>query len=279
MTHDYNGLRSTREDDVANAALSARPVEANATDVRVCLVDDDPAVLRGLVRLLEAAGFTARAYLSAETLLQDVQHIRPSCVIADLRLPGIDGLGLQQALSMAGFPVPMVFISGANDVRSSVRAMRGGAVDFLTKPFTEDELLDALRRALLRARELVERTATAAVFEDHLASLTARERQVFALLIEGLMNKQIAWQLGIAEKTVKIHRARIMRKMEVRSLAQLARTAERFGAFGDASAGCRPATKVVLPPGNGCRINGLYERSRRADRDSGRRQCGPPRPV
>jgi FixJ family two-component response regulator len=144
-------------------------------------------------------------------------------------LPGIDGLQFQQTLVSAGLDFPIVFITGRGDIRSSVQAMRLGAVDFLPKPFSEEELFDAIGRALERNRATLASKERVTDFDQRIASLTRRELEVFAQVVEGLMNKQIAAKLGIAEKTVKIHRARIMKKMEVRSVAQLARIAERFG--------------------------------------------------
>ena len=200
--------------------------------VCIAVVDDDPAILRSLGRLLRTNGFDARTYLSAQTLLAEVAVLRPSCIIADLLMPGVGGLQFQQSLADAGLSFPLVFITGRGDIRSSVLAMRHGAIDFLAKPFSDSELFEAVDRALERDRvSRAERTEDAAV-QQRASSLTLRERDVFVSVLDGLMNKQIAAKLGIAEKTVKIHRARIMRKMEVRSVAQLARIAERFGIVG-----------------------------------------------
>lgn len=210
--------------------MSTAATALNAADaVRIAVVDDDPAVLRSLGRLLRTRGFDARTYESAAALLGEVATLRPSCIIADLLMPGINGLEFQQALADAGLEFPLVFITGRGDIRSSVLAMRHGAVDFLAKPFGKDELFDAIDRALERDRATRAAHSQDAAFHERASSLTRREREVFASVVEGLMNKQIAAKLGIAEKTVKIHRARIMRKMEVRSVAQLARIAERFG--------------------------------------------------
>jgi len=212
------------------STVVAAPTDSATSDaVCIAVVDDDPAVLRSLGRLLRTSGFDARTYLSAPALLAEVATLRPSCIIADLMMPGVNGLEFQQSLADAGLLFPLVFITGRGDIRSSVLAMRHGAVDFLAKPFGKDELFDAIERALERDRATRAAHSQDAAFHQRAASLTRREREVFGAVVEGLMNKQIAAKLGIAEKTVKIHRARIMRKMEVRSVAQLARIAERFG--------------------------------------------------
>src|SRR5690606_37207542 len=191
---------------------SVEPVQTpnTVTHEAVCIavVDDDPALLRSLSRLLRARGFDARTYQSASTLLADIATLCPSCVIADLLMPGIDGLELQRRLEDAELTVPLVFLTGAGDIPSSVLAMRHGAVDFLTKPYVAADLFDAVERALERDRAARVSGKQAAAFRQRAASLTRRERDVFVSLVEGLMNKQIAAKLGIAEKTVKIHRSR-----------------------------------------------------------------------
>jgi FixJ family two-component response regulator len=216
---------------MAEATTSAAASVAPET-VRIAVVDDDPSVLRSLERLLRVHGFEARAYSSAPALLAEVAALRPNCIIADLYLPELSGLELQQSLAAAGLAFPLVFVTGHGDIRSSVLAMRQGAVDFLAKPFRDDELLEAVERALQRDRTARAAAALDAAFHRRASSLTRRERDVLAAVIEGLRNKQIAAKLGIAEKTVKIHRARIMTKMGVRSVAQLARITERFGFTG-----------------------------------------------
>jgi FixJ family two-component response regulator len=202
---------------------------ADRRDCVVAVVDDDIGVLRSIARLLRIRGFDAKTYVSAEMLLNDLDELCPNCIVADLSLPGIDGLQFQQTLVSSGLDFPIVFITGRGDIRSSVQAMRLGAVDFLSKPFSEEELFDAIGRALERNKATLASKERMTRFDQRIASLTRRELEVFAQVVEGLMNKQIAAKLGIAEKTVKIHRARIMKKMEVRSVAQLARIAERFG--------------------------------------------------
>lgn len=195
----------------------------------IVVVDDDDGVLRSVARLLSARGFAARTYSSAEHLLLEIEKVTPACVIADLAMPGIDGLELQKTLAASGFAIPFVFITAHHDVRASVQAMRGGAIDFLLKPYAKEEFYDAVERALARNRAIRDERQRNALVHQRLMSLTAREREVFRLIIDGLLNKQISAALGIAERTVKVHRTHIMRKMGVRSVATLARIAERLG--------------------------------------------------
>lgn len=195
----------------------------------IAVVDDDPAVLRSVARLLGVHGLHAKTYTSAPSLLAEIDELRPSCIIADLSMPELTGLELQQTISKIDAGYPMVFISGHGDVRSTVEAMRGGAVDFLSKPFEQQELLDAVRRALEQGRVSRETRRRLGTIRNRLSSLTQREREVFDRVVEGKLNKQIAAELDITEKTVKVHRARVMRKMGVRSVAQLARMAEQLG--------------------------------------------------
>ena len=186
---------------------------------QVCVVDDDPAVLRSLERLLKAAGFAVCTFPSPTEFLARVAPDVPGCLLLDLSMPELSGLDLQGALERMGCRQPVIFISGRGDVRSSVSAMKAGALDFLTKPFDEMELLSAVQRALLRDREM--RQA-----RERVALLTPRERQVLDQVIEGRLNKQIAAALGISEKTVKVHRSRVMEKTAARSTAELVRLAD-----------------------------------------------------
>jgi RNA polymerase sigma factor (sigma-70 family) len=195
----------------------------------IAVVDDDPAVLKSVARLLKLNGYATRTYSSAEILLAELQTVRPNCIVADLSMPGKSGLELQREIAETGAAYPIIFITGRGDIRSSVEAMRGGAVDFLPKPFERAELLDAVRRALAKDREARESDRALETITERLSSLTPREREVFERVVEGLMNKQVAAMLGITEKTVKVHRARVMSKMAVRSVAELARIAERLG--------------------------------------------------
>lgn len=195
----------------------------------IAIVDDDAGVLRSLSRLLRVNDFEVQAYTSAQTLLHEIEDLQPDCLIADLAMPEVDGLDLQARLADAEPGYPIVFLTGFGNVRCSVRAMRGGAVDFLSKPVEVDELLEALDRAVTLGRESRQQSERLDLLRRRLVSLTPREREVLELVVAGQLNKQIAATLGIAEKTVKVHRARVMRKMAVRSVAGLARIAERIG--------------------------------------------------
>lgn len=191
----------------------------------VFVVDDDSSVLRALSWLLSFE-FTVRAYDSPPRFLAEIRPETPGCILLDLRFPDISGLELQARLAQAGCAQPIVFLSGEGSVRASVQAMRAGAVDFIEKPWDNDVLIAAVRRALERDQEMRARREAADSISRRLASLTPRESQVFRHVIAGRMNKQIAAQLGTAEKTVKVHRARVMHKMSMRSVAELTRAAE-----------------------------------------------------
>jgi FixJ family two-component response regulator len=205
----------------------ARPVVPGGE--KIFLVDDDASVRRALTRLLRAIGLEVESFVSADALLLALDAQEPSCVVADLRMPGLTGLDLQDELARRGRDLPLLFISGHADVSSSVRAMKGGAVDFLEKPFADTELIQAVQRALARHRERKTARQEKEVLEARAARLTPREREVFALVASGLLNKQVGYELGTTEKTIKVHRARVMEKMEADSLADLVRMAGRLG--------------------------------------------------
>jgi FixJ family two-component response regulator len=209
-----------------STSRTRRPVPGGG---RVYLVDDDASVRRALTRLLRAAGIDVVSYPSAVALLTELSVDQPSCVVADLRMPGLTGLDLQDELRRRGLDLPLLFISGHADVPSSVRAMKGGAVDFLEKPVADTVLIEAVQRALARHRERQTEQSEKAVLERRLARLTPREKQVFALVASGLLNKQVGYELGATEKTIKVHRGRVMEKMEAESLADLVRMAGRLG--------------------------------------------------
>lgn len=198
------------------------------TGPTVFVVDDDASVLRGLDRLLRAAGYTVEAHASPRVFLERAPSDRPGCVVVDLRMPEISGLELQEELERRGCRLPLVFLTGHGDVSSSVRAMKAGAIDFLTKPCDDTDLIAAVERALSRdaaaraARE--EQLAVKARFE----ALTPREREVCLLVSRGLLNKQIAADLGTSEKTIKVHRGRVMDKLGVESVAELVRLVDRL---------------------------------------------------
>ena len=191
------------------------------------LVDDQPEVLKALLRLLTAAGLQARAFGSASDFLAGSAAQEAGCVVLDLSMPGIDGLGLQQLLAERASLLPVIFLSGHGDLASGVQAMKAGASDFLTKPVDGELLLAAVQSALERNAAARASQASQAELQQRLASLTAREREVLPLLADGMLNKQIAAALGTAEQTIKIHRARILQKMQVRSVTALVRLIEQ----------------------------------------------------
>ncbi|MGW8185789.1 MAG: response regulator transcription factor, partial [Desulfobacterales bacterium] len=196
----------------------------------VFVVDDDAAVRKSLVRLLTSADYRVESFGSADEFLVRWQEDPvPGCVLLDIMMPGLDGLQLQQVLQTSTHTLPVIFITGHGDVPSSVKAMKAGAIDFFTKPFNDEDLLRAIHEAIQRdhqARSLFEaRAAAARRFEK----LTSREREVMALVVSGLLNKQIAFELGASVKTIKIHRGRVMAKMKVQSVADLVRAAEMIG--------------------------------------------------
>jgi FixJ family two-component response regulator len=195
----------------------------------VGIVDDDPSVRKGLARLVKAAGYRVEVFASAREFLARPQQEDPCCLLLDVRMPGLTGPELQEALAIAGRRMSIVFISGHGDVVGSVKAMKGGAIDFLTKPVDARELLDAIERAVAKAFTAQREQAGATDVQGRLKTLTAREAQVFALVVTGMLNKQVAAELGIVEKTVKVHRARVMEKMRAGSLAELVRLADRAG--------------------------------------------------
>lgn len=198
----------------------------------VFLVDDDASVLKGLRRLLAAAGLEVTAFDSPQQFLERYDASVPGCLVLDLAMPGLNGMELQQELVERGSTLPIVFLSGHGDVPTSVQAMKRGAADFLTKPVDEKDLLAAIRSAFEKGRALRKDHAETAEVERRLATLTPREREVLAHIVSGKRNKQVAGELGTVEKTVKVHRARVMEKMQARSLAELVRLAERAGIRG-----------------------------------------------
>jgi FixJ family two-component response regulator len=187
----------------------------------VHIVDDDPGVLKSLSRLLASAGFDAKTHPDARRFLDDFDPTSAGCVILDRRMPEIDGHAVHQWLSGKQACLPVIFLTGAGDISSSVRAIKGGAVDYLTKPVDADALLSTVGRAIALDRERRKERAEADAFAARLDSLTAREREVLDAAVTGRLNKQIAHDLDIVEKTVKVHRARVMRKMGARTLADL----------------------------------------------------------
>lgn len=195
----------------------------------VFIVDDDDGVRRALERLIRSVGLDVETFRSAQEFLDRDPPERPSCVVTDVRMPGLSGLDLQEALAEAGLPMSIIFMTGHGTVPMTVRAMKAGAADFLQKPVDEQVLLDAIHHALERdGQERADRELQAEIVR-RIATLTPREREVFALVVRGMLNKQIAAELGASEKTIKVHRGRVMQKMEADSLAELVRLAERSG--------------------------------------------------
>ncbi len=194
----------------------------------VFVVDDDPSVRGGLARLFKSVGLAAEVFASAREFLERASAEGPACLVLDVRMPELSGLDLQEELARGGVTIPVIFITGHGTVPTSVRAMKAGAADFLEKPVDEQKLLDAVHRALEQDRRARQEHAEVAELRRRLESLTPRERQVLSYVVAGRLNKQIAAELGTSEKTVKVHRARVMEKMKVASLAELARLAEKL---------------------------------------------------
>ena len=195
----------------------------------VYLVDDDVSVLRGLGRLLAAAGMKVAAFDSPREFLGRLDPAAAGCLVLDVAMPGLNGLELQQALAAKGSVLPIVFLTGRGDIPISVEAMKRGAADFLTKPVDDEELLAAIRNAFEKNRASRTAREERAQIEERLARLTAREREVLERVVTGRLNKQIAAELGTVEKTIKVHRAHVMQKMGVRTLAELVRLSGRAG--------------------------------------------------
>ena len=201
----------------------------SAREPLVFVVEDDELVRGALSNLFQSVGLAVEVFGSASEMLQSKLPDVASCLVLDIRLPGLSGLDFQGELAKANVHIPVIFMTGHGDIPMTVKAMKGGAVDFLTKPFRDQDMLDAVTVAIERDRKRRETDKIVANLQTHFETLTPREREILALVSSGLMNKQIAAELGLAEITVKIHRGRIMKKMDARSLADLVRKAETLG--------------------------------------------------
>jgi len=199
-------------------------------DSIVYVIDDESSIREAITSLIRSIGMRVETFGSAQEFMASSRPDAPACLVLDVRMPGLSGLDLQRELTDAGIRIPIIFITGHGDIPMSVRAMKAGAVEFLTKPFRDQDLLDAIAQAIDRDRELRKQQAGIADLRDRFERLTPREREVMELVVAGLLNKQIAVRLGISEITVKLHRHQVMEKMKADSLADLVRMAEKLSA-------------------------------------------------
>lgn len=206
----------------------------------VFVVDDEARVRRALVRLIRSSGFQARSFGSAREFLVERPTERPACLVLDLSMPDVNGLELQQEMKESGMTTPTIFLTGRGEVSASVRALKAGALDFLEKPVDDLVLLEAIEKALERDRLALESEADLGELQNRYVSLTSREREVCALVATGIPNKQVAFRLGTSEKTIKVHRGRVMRKLEADSLAHLVRIVDAL----NQDESDRPATEA-----------------------------------
>jgi FixJ family two-component response regulator len=198
------------------------------SEATVVVIDDDPAIRESLKSLLRSVGLEVRTLASVSEFVKSERPEGPSCLILDVRLPGKSGLDFQRELAAANTRLPIIFITGHGDIRMSVQAMKDGAIEFLTKPFRDQDLLDAVQLGLARDRVRRDEERSLASLRDRFETLTLREREVMAEVVRGRLNKQIAFDIGVSEVTVKVHRGQVMRKMKASSLPDLARMADRL---------------------------------------------------
>jgi RNA polymerase sigma factor (sigma-70 family) len=196
-------------------------------EATVFVVDDDASVRTALKRLIKSLGFKVKTFDSAQAFLKNGPHDGPACLVLDVRMPGMSGIELQEQLTNTGLGMPIIFITGHGNIPMSVNAMKAGAVDFIEKPFEDQKLIDAINMAIKKNKKFRTEQAEIKDLQQRVDSLTPREHEVFILVVSGMLNKQIAFDLGMSEKTVKVHRARVMDKMKAKSLADLVRMAER----------------------------------------------------
>jgi len=221
---------SARESYLGTPACSVPELDSRPSpSTTVFIVDDDASVRRALTRLIKSAGYPVQAFASARDFLEywRANDQNPACLVLDVRMPGLSGLDLQHELQAANTLLPIIFVTGHGDIPMSVKAMKEGAVDFLPKPIRDKDLLKAIKLALARASHDYAERLELEEIQTRVTSLTPREREVMTLVVRGLLNKQIAFELGTVEKTIKVHRARVMEKMKVESLAELVRLAEK----------------------------------------------------
>ena len=206
--------------------------KAKETEATVFIVDDDAQVRESLKDLIRSVGLRVELFASAQEFLRAQHPDGPTCLVLDVRMPGLSGLDLQKQASEAGLEIPIIFITGHGDIPMTVRAMKAGAIEFLSKPFRDQDLLDAIQQALERSRKAREQQAVTKELRRRFASLTSRQREVMERVVAGLINKETGAELGISEKTVKIQRHQVMEKMGARSLPELVRMADSLGIIG-----------------------------------------------